>query len=291
MSSALSETGANPPPGSIALALGAGGARGLAHIGVLEAFDELGVRPVAIAGTSMGAIVGAAYAAGLSARDIRAHALSLMRKRSEAMARLLKARIGRFARMFSDGLGNPMLIDGEMFLDLFWPEAVPDRFEELTLPFIAVATDFVSRREAALASGPLAPAVAGSMAIPGLVKPVEIGPMILIDGGATNPLPYDHLLDIADIVVACDVMTGGGDAGYAARSPRPFAAVLGAAQIMQVAITQQKLKTRAPDLLIRPAVEAFRALDFFKLGQILQVAEAAKDELKRDIERILRRRS
>src|SRR5579871_2636661 len=93
---------ARPPHSpAIGLALGGGGARGLAHIVLLEAFDELGIRPSIIAGTSMGAIVGAAYAAGLTGREIRAHSILKLRKRSETMARLLRARVGRFAEMFS----------------------------------------------------------------------------------------------------------------------------------------------------------------------------------------------
>src|SRR5690242_15361290 len=79
---------------SIAIALGGGGARGLAHIPVLEAFDELGLKPTAIAGTSMGAIVGAAYAAGLPARDLHRHTLERLRDRAQVMAKLLQARCG-----------------------------------------------------------------------------------------------------------------------------------------------------------------------------------------------------
>jgi NTE family protein len=270
---------------SVALALGGGGARGLAHIVVLEALDELGLRPRAIAGTSIGAIVGAAYAAGMSGKDIRAHALSLTRRRSEVMGRLLKARVGRFADILSRGLVNPVMIDAELFLDLFWPKGVPERFEDLALPFTAVATDFRARCELALSAGPLAPAVAASMAIPGLIRPVEVAGRILIDGGAVNPLPYDLLFGTADVVIAVDVL--GGPSERELRSPSPFAAMFGAAQIMQIAITQEKLKARAPDLLLQPAVGTFSILDFFKLGQIMRAAEPVKEELKRGLARSL----
>ena len=266
---------------SIALALGGGGARGLAHIVVLEALDELGIAPAMISGTSMGAIVGAAYAAGVSGKDLRRHVLALTRQRGELMGRLMKARVGRFADLLTGQFGNPVLIDAELFLDLFWPDAVPDTFEELAIPFIAVATDFITRSEAAFDSGPLAPAVAGSMAIPGLIKPVVAGQRVLIDGGAVNPLPYDLLFGHADIVIACDVTFGPVAEGRAA--PKPFEAMFGAAQIMQGAITSAKLKLRAPDVLLRPPVEAWRVLDFFHAGKILRAAEAAKDEIKREI--------
>ena len=113
----------------VAIALGSGGARGFAHIAVLEALDELGVAPAAIAGTSIGAMIGAAYAAGMRGRDIRAYTLGAVRNRGEVMGKLLRARIGRFSDLVLRGRGNPVLLDGEVCLDLFWPEAVPEFFE------------------------------------------------------------------------------------------------------------------------------------------------------------------
>jgi NTE family protein len=265
---------------SFAVALGGGGARGIAHIAVLEAFDELGLRPAALSGTSIGAIIGAAYAAGIEAGQLRAHALAVLRNPSEVMAKLLKARVGRFTDIVLRGLANPMLLDAEIFLDLFWPEGVPKRFEDLVIPLQVVTTDFRDRCEAIFSSGPLAPAVAGSMAIPGLIRPVETGGRVLIDGGAVNPLPYDLLFEAADIVVAVDVTFGGG---RERKNPAPFDAMFGAAQIMQGAITTQKLKLRAPDLLVRPMVEQFRVLDFFRAAHILRAAESAKDDIKRQL--------
>src|SRR5580658_6624603 len=132
---------AGPSSPSFAIALGGGGARGIAHIAILEAFDELGVRPVALSGTSIGAIIGAAYAAGIEAKQLRAHTLVVMRNRSDVMAKLLKARVGRFTDIVLRGLANPMLLDAEIFLDLFWPEGVPERFEDLVTPLQVVTTD------------------------------------------------------------------------------------------------------------------------------------------------------
>ncbi|MBX9759850.1 MAG: patatin-like phospholipase family protein, partial [Beijerinckiaceae bacterium] len=126
--------GAEP---GICVALGAGGARGLAHILVIEAMDELGLRPKAISGASMGAVIGAAWAAGLPARDMRQHLQRLLRNRAELMSRVLMARVGRFADLLGGQFQNPMLLDGERILDLFWPKTVPDRFEDLAIPFTA----------------------------------------------------------------------------------------------------------------------------------------------------------
>jgi NTE family protein len=274
----LKQAAAEP---TVAIALGGGGARGLAHVVALEALDELGIAPIAISGASIGAIVGAAYCAGMQAREIRAHVQGILRHRREVVGKLLRARVGRFSDLVFRGRGNPVLLDGEICLDLFWPDAVPDFFEELAIPLYVVATDFYNRCEVVLTEGPLGAAVAGSMALPGLMRPVESGGRVLIDGGAVNPLPYDVLFDHADIVIAVDVTFSGRSRQR--RLPTPFESMFGAAQIMQGAITAQKLKMRPPDILVRPAVEQFGVLEFRRVGQILRAAEGVKDELKRKL--------
>ena len=274
-------------PEGIGLALGAGGARGLAHIVVLEALDELGVKPVAIAGCSMGAVIGAAYAAGVTGKQLRAHTLAVLRNRTQFMAQLLRARVGRFSDLFS-GLGaNPVLIDGEKLLDLVWPTRVPDRFEQLAIPFTAVATDFHGRRDALFDSGPLAPAVAGSMAIAGLVKPVSADGMYLVDGGITNPLPYRALKGRASVIIACDVTMGPMVASHV--SPKPYQAMIGAGQILQTAIIAEMLKTDAPDIMLTPDVQGFNTLDFFRAVKILEAAEPLREEVKRALAEKLER--
>jgi NTE family protein len=120
----------------VGIALGGGGARGIAHVLALEASDEMGIRPVAIAGTSMGAVVGAAYTAGIEERTIRTHILRVLRNRSDVMSKLLRVRVGRFADLVLRGRGNPVLLDPEICLDLFWPSGMPSRFEDLDIETI-----------------------------------------------------------------------------------------------------------------------------------------------------------
>ena len=269
----------------LGVALGAGGARGFAHVVLLEALDELGVVPVAITGSSMGAIVGAAYAAGYSGRDLRAHLLRVLGRRHHVMGLLLDARVGKFTDVLRRGFSNPVMVDAEVMLGAFWPSGMPDSFEALSIPFAAIATDYHARVELLLDHGPLRSAVAGSMAIPGLVRPVLRDGRTLVDGAAVNPLPYDRLPARAVKVIACDVVAGPvSDIGAI---PTPFEAMFGSAQIMQSAITAKMLRNRAPDLLLRPAVQAFKALDFFRFSKILRAAEDEKDEIKRAIERVL----
>lgn len=273
-----------PSEPELVLVLGSGGARGLSHIPVLEALDELGLKPALIAGSSMGAIVGAAYAAGLSGRELREHVEATFRDRARVIARLLEARIGKFADLVR-GLGNPVLLDGERLLDLFWPQAVPDRFEELAIPFLCVATDYHLHDEIVIGSGPLTPAVAASLAIPGLVRPVTIGGRVLIDGGAINPLPYDRLLGPGRVVLAID--TSAPATVSDSRVPGPLEAMVGVSQILTRALVQRMIERRPPDILIRAGGEGFGGLDFFKAEAILEAAAPVKEEVKRKLSQAL----
>ncbi|MGX5735507.1 patatin-like phospholipase family protein [Bosea thiooxidans] len=269
----------------LALVLGAGGARGLSHILVLEALDELGLKPALISGCSIGAIVGAAYAAGLSGHALREHAVQSFRDRARVVTKLLDARVGKLADLVR-GLGNPALIDGERLLDLFWPEAVPDRFEELAIPFTAVAADYHRHVEVVLGSGPLTPAVAGSLAIPGLVRPVALGGRVLIDGGAIDPLPYERLLAPGRIVVAVDVSVPP-TATSEARIPGAIESIVGASQILTRTLVQRMVERRPPDILIRAGLDGIGGLDFFKAKAILAAGEPVKEEVKRALARAL----
>ncbi|KRE24049.1 patatin [Bosea sp. Root483D1] len=274
-----------PSQPELVLVLGSGGARGLSHIPVLEALDELGLKPALIAGSSMGAIVGAAYAAGLSGRDLRAHVEASFRDRARVIARLLEARVGKIADLWRGGLGNPVLIDGERLLDLFWPQAVPDRFEELGIPFLCVATDYHLHDEVIIGSGPLTPAVAASLAIPGLIRPVTIGGRVLIDGGAINPLPYDRLLAPGRLVLAVD--TSAPATISDSRVPEPLEAMVGVSQILTRALVQRMIERQPPDILIRAGGEGFGGLDFFRWQAIFEAAQPAKEEVKRRLSEAL----
>ena len=270
---------------SFALALGGGGARGYAHIAILEALDEMDVKPVAIAGASIGALIGAAYAAGLTGREIRRHVIALAHDRSAIFRRLMTARAGRIAEIISTGFGGANLIDAEKFCAQFLPEAVPDDFAGLRIPLTVVTSDLYRRCEVPLASGPLKPALAASIALPGLLRPVVIGERVLIDGGATNPLPFDHLRGLADVVVAVDI--SGEPAEDRRDLPNPWEALVITVLVMANAIIGEKLKHSAPDLMIRPNVGIFRTLDFLQASAILRAAEPVKAEVKEKLAALL----
>jgi NTE family protein len=274
----------SPEPPKIGLALGGGGAKGLAHVAALEAFDDLGLRPHAIAGASIGAILGAGYGAGFSARAIRQHLLRSFRDRPEVMAKLFRTRVGRVQDLFSGGLGNPLLVDAEKILDEFWLPSMPERFEDLRLPVLVVATDFYGRCEVVFRSGPLKAAVAASMAVPGLLRPVKIGERMFIDGVVINPVPFDRLPADCDAIIAVDVV-GGPEGAVTASFPTAMDITLGASQIMQSAIFEGKMALAGGAVhVVRPDVARFGALDFFQVKKVLQASEPVRDQVRGLIE-------
>jgi NTE family protein len=266
------------------LALGGGGARGLAHIAVLEAIDELNLRPAAVAGTSIGALIGAAYAAGLPGKTIRHHVIALAHDRANVFRRLVAARAGTFASVLAAGLGAT-LVDPEKFCAQFMPEAVPEDFAALQIPLTVMASDLYRRRQVAFSTGALRPALAASIALPSLMRPVVIEDKVLVDGGATNPLPFDQLRGKADIVVAVDI--SGEPSDERRDIPSPWECLVSTVLVMGNAITTEKLKHGAPDLMVRPNVGIFRTLDFFQASAILRAAEPAKAEIRAALEALI----
>jgi NTE family protein len=269
---------------TFALALGGGGARGLAHIAVLEALDDMGRKPVAIAGTSIGSLIGAAYAAGMSGKQIRRFVIRLAHNRAEVFRRLIATRAGTFANLFSMGFGSATLVDAEKFCRYFLPDDVPEDFDELEIPLTIIATDLYMGQQAVFSSGALRPALAASIALPTVMRPVFVDDRILIDGAATNPLPFDLLSDCADVVVAVDI---SGELAERRDIPNPWECLLTTVLVMGNAITAEKVKHGAPDLIVRPKVGSFRALDFLQASAILRAAEPVKDEVKEKLTALL----
>jgi NTE family protein len=269
---------------SFALALGAGGARGLAHIAVIEALDEMGVRPAAIAGSSIGAVIGAGYAAGLSGRAMRRHLIKIAHDRSAVLRRVMAARAVAWSEILGAGFGNPLVVDGEKFYDAFLAGLLPERFADLKIPLTVVTADLHRREAILLTEGPLKPALSSALAVPGLVRPVEFGDRVLVDGGVVDPLPFTALRGKADVVLAVDVSGGAADTRGI---PDPWDSLFAAISIMGHTIVTEKLKSGAPDLLLRPNIGIFRMLDFLQASAILRAAEPVKAELKEKLGALL----
>ncbi|OHV85511.1 patatin-like phospholipase family protein [Ensifer sp. LCM 4579] len=263
---------------TVALALGGGGARGLAHIHVIEALDEMGIRPVAIAGSSIGALMGAAMAAGMTGREIREHALSTVGHRGEVLNRLWQLRPSSLSEAMANGFRFGQL-NIERVLKAFLPEAIPGRFSDLAIPLKVLVTDYYGQTERVCDGGDLRKALAASCALPAVFMPVKIDGRVMIDGGIYNPIPFDHLRQAADIVVAVDVV--GGPDGDGKTIPSRIDSLFGASQLMMQSIIAMKMKAGAPDLLLRPDVGRFRVLDFLRAQEVLAATMPAKDQMKR----------
>jgi NTE family protein len=271
---------------TIALALGGGGARGLAHILMLEVFDELGLRPKVIAGTSIGAVFAAAYASGLSAKLIRAHVEETLSQRFDMARLLLAARSEPVVKILNFLPVRSALLKPEALLEVMLPSSVARDFAQLKIPLKIVATDYYGQEQTILGEGSLRAAVAASMALPALFTPVTINGRMLLDGGLTNPLPFDILLGAADITVAVDV---SGAPVMPGKRPHPsaFAVLMASSQIMQRTIVRQKLKVAQPDIYIDVEVDAYYVLDFHRFKEIMTAAAPAKEQLRRRLERVL----
>jgi len=175
-------------PPKIGLALGSGGARGWCHIGVLQALDEIGVRPDVVAGTSMGALVGAAWAGGCLAA-------------LEAWVRALSP--ARFVSLMDLRLGRGGLVEAREIEAVLERLGVAARIEDLPRPFAAIATDMETGREIWFQSGPTYRAVRASAGIPGVMNPVRHDGRWLLDGGLTNPVPVSAARALgAEVVIA-----------------------------------------------------------------------------------------
>ncbi|MHB9074327.1 MAG: patatin-like phospholipase family protein [Desulfobaccales bacterium] len=244
----------------VGLALGGGGAKGLSHIAFLKALDELGIRPAVIAGTSIGAVIGGLYAAGVSGAGLE---------------QLLET-VG-FIELSKIVLDFSVLSDSAIFtgkrVEEFLARRLPfHTFEEVGIPLKVVATDFWNRREVIFESGSLIYAIRASMAMPAVFEPVRLNGKVLIDGGAVNPLPYDLLRQECDLTIAIDV---SGEKTHTPKNPVPnmVESILSTFQIMQAAIVESKRRLSPPDIYVKPALTNIRVLDFYRYKEILAGVE------------------
>jgi NTE family protein len=303
----------------IGLALGSGSARGWAHIGVIKALDEAGIRLDYIAGTSAGAVVGAVYASGRidSLKDV--------------VLRLDWKKVISFLDIVFPKSG---LIDGKKIADFVRTSVGEKNIEDLRLPFCAVSTDLATGNEVVIKDGDIIEAVRASISMPGVFTPVKISNTILVDGGLVNPVPVSVVRKMgADLVIAVNLNHGivakrrtrkihkpnhGGctpgtgtahdatkESGirdalhkkfdtldipalkhirqWVSRDPVPniFEIIIDSINIMEAQITTARLKTDPPDLLIQPDLGHIRFLEFNRAHEAIAAGyEATKRCLK-----------
>jgi NTE family protein len=272
----------------IGLTLGGGGAKGFAHIPILEVFDELGIKPHCITGTSIGAIMGALYASGHSAADIAGMIEQFIAPRNASFKDLIRGR--EFFRVLDlidphFSLKPQGLLKGEKFLGFLFEQMKVSTFEELPIPFKAVATDFWRREQVVFESGDLLPAVRASMAIPYIFTPVHIDDQVLVDGGLVNNVPHDLLSDQCDIRIAVDIM--GEQSTPKTKTPSPMDAIFHTYEVMQDSIANAKLVSHPVDIYMRPPLMDIDVLDFYKAVAIYEQGLKVKDDFKRKLEHLL----
>jgi NTE family protein len=273
----------------IGLALGGGGAKGLAHILALEALDELGLRPHVIAGCSIGAIIGALYAAGLSGREIRAQIEQFFVDEKAAKENFFALpKSVRWLDFIDPALVPGGLLSSDDFIG-FLGEILPtQRFRKLQIPLKVVAAELLTGRQVVIDSGDLLPALQASMAVPGVFPPVEINGRKLVDGGVANPLPYDLVQPGSDIVIAVDV--SGAREIEDGETLSSLGVLLLRFHAISKNILTEKLKQQQPDIIMRPSIHNVRVLEFYKARQVFEEAQPAKREFIRDLRKALRTR-
>jgi NTE family protein len=259
------------------LALGGGGAAGLGNLAVLAEIEDAGVRPAAIAGTSIGALIGVAWAAGLSAERFETHVTELTSDVAGMGRRLLGG-----AKWSELGLG--LFLDPEHILRVVLPDGLPDRIEDLPIPVTIVATDFYRQCEIRFTRGPLAPALAGSMAIPGLFRPVVVDGRVIVDGGVCNNLPIETLPEHLPVIAVDNVTNPPDDA--TTQVPGPLMTSIGAMRILMRALLERQLQDRAPFALLRPPSCRFGPMDFNRTRDILAAAQPIREETRAALRRL-----
>ncbi|MFC1878865.1 patatin-like phospholipase family protein [Chloroflexota bacterium] len=275
----------------IGLALGGGGARGLAHIGVLKVLERLKIPISCIAGTSMGGLVGALYANGFSSQEIEDEAMQVGQLRQ--FARFLDLRLklrmrgllkgGRIYRYMTEKLGEDL------------------SFADLKLPLAVVCVDLIRGRQVILASGSVAAAVRATISVPAIFEPIEFGDYRLVDGGMLNNVPVDIVRNLgADVVIAVDVLPNfcanqpGGplithplEHKYA---PQMIKETYSVQLIMISALTEMQLRESQPEILIRPKLPIDLGLftGFDRPGEAITAGEQAAVALMPQLEALLK---
>jgi NTE family protein len=268
----------------IGLALGGGGVRGLAHIPILETLDDLGIKPSIISGTSMGAIIGALYASGMSGKGIRERISRHLILKDDTWRDIMakKGHLLKWVSAFSPELARGGFINTQGFFEYLFSEIKRRTFEELEVPLLVVAADYWTAEEIVLEADDLLPALQASMAVPGVFAPVSFGGRVLIDGGVVNLVPYDHLLERADFTIAVDVSRVRHPGKN--ETPTALESVLGAFNIMQASALAEKMRRRKPDVYVQPKIQDVRMLDFGKTEEVFLQAAPAVDLLRKRLE-------
>ena len=267
------------PPRKVGLALSGGGARGLAHIGVLKILEQEGVPIDYLAGTSMGGLIAAAYATGLSPDLMEQEALRM-------------ASLRRLLALADPSLPRRGLFKGQKVREYLARHLGDRTFDDLRVPLTLVAVDLNTGREVFLNQGQIADAVRATVALPGIFTPVEWDGQLLVDGGLLDNLPADAVRQMgADVVIAVDVTSDSGVVaslveGLHQRRYVPSGLVdtvevlWRSLDVMMAEISRRRLAEAHPEVIIRPAIppDVTVLTGFPRAAEIIAAGEEAAQE-------------
>lgn len=245
----------------IGLALGSGGAKGFAHVGIIKVLREANISIDMIAGSSMGALIGTFYAAGCDVERLYRMAAVFKRK------------------YYLDFTVPKMgFISGKRVKDMIKMFTYNKKIEELDIPTAVVATDILKGEKVVFTSGPITDAVRASISVPGVFVPEKIDGRLLVDGGVIDRIPVSVVKDLgADIVIAVDVspIKVNGEVTSI------YDVIMQSIEIMQHELVVNR--QIASDLMMRPAVEQFSSRAFTNIEDIIRVGE---EEAEKHIQKI-----
>lgn len=283
--------------------MGGGAARGLAHIGVLEALERADIKPQVVAGTSIGAVIGGIYARRAMLDDVKQRVSEFLKSKTfqEASLHLLAqkdsrqenneeegwvANITGFLRkglLLSHGVTRPSLIDKEEYEEIIRALVEDVEIESFELPFAAVSADLITGKEVVFRKGSVRHAVMASSAIPGVFPPVEDGNKLLVDGGWVAPVPVDACRTLgANFVIGVDISADLEERMDFHRSINVF--------LRSNSIARQKLRelqTSRADFVIRPAVGEQHWADFSKVEEVMKLGKEAVNRNLKELSRAI----
>jgi len=256
-----------PKPRKVALVLGGGGARGLAHIGIINVLDREGFKPDLVVGTSMGAIVGAAYA---------------LRIPISKMA-LMATSVG-WTDIFDPTLPKLGLIEGEKMEKIIAGILENRTFHDAAIPLAVVTTDIENAEEVVFTQGDLVKAVRASCSWPGIFNPVRCDGRLVVDGGIMNSVPVAIAKKFgADFIVACDV---GFCVTKGVKIDNILRLIMQSFQIMGEELNT--FQSKAADIIVEPDLDNIDQVAFDKATQIIAMGEQAAEKMVPALKKALR---
>ncbi|HNZ09369.1 MAG TPA: patatin-like phospholipase family protein [Bacillota bacterium] len=248
---------------TIGLALGSGAARGLAHIGVMKVLEDNSIPIDAIVGCSAGALVGGAYACGMSVRELTELAVSI---RQTDIIRYMDLGITTRSGLIRGGRIRKLLMELTHNAS----------FAATRVPFVAIATNIKTGEEKAFDNGPVWSAIRASISMPGIFVPHKIENEYFVDGAVSNPVPSDYLTALGlDVVIGVDVVPDVSKSGIKGE-PNMIAVLLNSFDIFQERLV--KMVIHHSDIRIRPAIEGVLAHEFYRAEEIIDMGVKATME-------------